>query len=134
MEKVISSDKEFRHKCESKKEAEYLRFTFYSFLKACKKSEELIDRELAESGAGIMFCVEDNILILRKRDRTKAALSLTETFAQFEAEVAKSELDKNYKPSVELVPKEATDQHEDLLAKLGYGGKNKKTGKKEETK
>jgi hypothetical protein len=39
----------------------------------------MVERQLGEQAAGLMFCVRDNVLIIKSRDTTDESLSLQET-------------------------------------------------------
>lgn len=124
IERVTSTGKEVVHNCGSSKAAQLLRFSFYDFLKACRKSHHAKEQELGELGAGIMFCISGTNLIIRPRDTSEQALSLQDTLASFEQELqaaagntnnSDDHLSPGTQPRKEL-------SHEDMIA--SYVGKN----------
>jgi hypothetical protein len=121
LERVIDTGKAFKYKCETKKDAEALRFSFYAFIKACKKSDADVDQKLGELSAGVMFCLENDTLALYKKDRMNLALDLAEALRLFDEEIKKD-------PPINFIPPpimETEDDQEDVLAKLGYTGRKK---------
>lgn len=85
IEIVSSSGEDFRHRCASNKEAMHLRFSFYDFIKACKKSHFQRDRDLAEMAAGLMFKVSGQDLIVCSRDMQEGAISLQSSLQDYQA-------------------------------------------------
>ena len=87
---AVIGEEEIQHPCANNKAAQLLRFSVYDYLKACRRSNNSIFQAIADEGAQLMFCVMDNMLIIRRRDHTTTALGLEATLQQLEMKLAQN--------------------------------------------
>jgi hypothetical protein len=91
IELVASSGETIQHPCSDNKAAQHTRFMFYDYIKACRKSPQKREREIAQLAEGIMFSIRDNILVIKPRDMSEDAISLQMTLEKHKRKVTSSQ-------------------------------------------
>lgn len=73
--------KGFAVPCEDARAAQHLRFRFYNFVRALKRSETEEDISLAKKSDGLEFLIRDSTLLIVQRDSNAEALQLERAIA-----------------------------------------------------
>ena len=129
IDRVASRGEEFRHKCPDNSAAQKLRFTFYDYIKACKRSDIPQDIQRADMAAGLMFTIEGEYLVIKSRDTTGEALALQASLDKYmgqsfqEAEVKVPRQQTSSKQVNELPPVTPGPSQEDLINSYMTGKK-----------
>lgn len=83
VESLADTEEPFTHKCASNKEAQALRFKFYSFIKAVKRGFSPREKELAEILSGLTFLIQGDMLVIERKDNLPEAQGLQASLSLF---------------------------------------------------
>ena len=87
IETVSSTGVDFVHKCKDAAAAKLLRFEFYDYIKALRKSPSARYKLMGEQASGLMFCVKGAELIIKLRDMQDKAMELGQSLTRYQEEV-----------------------------------------------
>ena len=76
IESVIMANETLELELSDNKKAQVMRFQFYDFIKACRKSDNEKQQELGEMAYGLVFSIKGSKLIISLRDREADALGV----------------------------------------------------------
>jgi len=122
IEMVTQKHEPFIFTCESNKKAQLIRFQFYDFIKACRKSLNRREQELGEMAYGLIFSVKDNKLTISIRDMMEDAQNLRNALDGYIKTSPEKQSERNTFVSLEA-KSEPTDAQEDLINLYLKGGK-----------
>lgn len=116
---VSASDKPLTLQYETKKQAQSIRFQFYDFLKTCRKSSKEYDQQIGVAGAGLVFSIDGDNLVISTRDNAKLALHMEDALRGWGGEVIGAAPVEEKEPPVLRTPyHNELPSHEQVIEKF----------------
>lgn len=88
IESVIMANETLELELSDNKKAQVMRFQFYDFIKACRKSDNEKQQELGEMAYGLVFSIKGSKLIISLRDREADAQLLKDALQEYNTKYA----------------------------------------------